>query len=112
MYRCFADLRALGRVDEYPRHAPSCSRGRIGWLLPRYTWHPASEVSNIFLGKICAGSTFAWSSDRFPLFHSIFKRVRVHPGDLIFGDIDGVLVVPHQYESEAVHAALEKVRGE
>lgn len=38
--------------------------------------------------------------------------VRVYPGDLIFGDLDGVLVIPQKCETEAIQAALEKVRGE
>ena len=36
----------------------------------------------------------------------------VEPGDLIFGDLDGVVVVPHRITAEVVEAALEKVRGE
>lgn len=38
--------------------------------------------------------------------------VRVQPGDLIFGDRDGVLAVPREAEAEALRRALEKVRGE
>jgi regulator of RNase E activity RraA len=38
--------------------------------------------------------------------------VMIHPGDILFGDIDGVLVVPAKAESEVFHRALEKARGE
>jgi regulator of RNase E activity RraA len=38
--------------------------------------------------------------------------VRVRPGDILVGDIDGVLVVPTEAEEELVTRALEKVRGE
>jgi len=38
--------------------------------------------------------------------------VWVEPGDLIFGDIDGVLVVPRKMEERVVQLALEKVAGE
>lgn len=38
--------------------------------------------------------------------------VRVAPGDLVFGDCDGVLVVPREAEREAVSLALEKARAE
>jgi 4-hydroxy-4-methyl-2-oxoglutarate aldolase len=38
--------------------------------------------------------------------------VRIEPGDLIFGDLDGVLVIPRAAEEEAVARALEKARGE
>ena len=37
---------------------------------------------------------------------------RVDPGDVIVGDIDGVLVIPHTRADEIISAALEKVEGE
>lgn len=37
---------------------------------------------------------------------------RVAPGDLLFGDREGVLVIPRAVEAEVVAAALEKVRTE
>jgi 4-hydroxy-4-methyl-2-oxoglutarate aldolase len=36
----------------------------------------------------------------------------VHPGDLVFGDADGVVVAPQALAAEALARALEKVRGE
>jgi 4-hydroxy-4-methyl-2-oxoglutarate aldolase len=38
--------------------------------------------------------------------------VKVAPGDLIFGDADGVVVVPKALESQALAAAFEKLKGE
>ena len=38
--------------------------------------------------------------------------VRVQPGDLVFGDLDGVVVVPRDAESDVIQRALEKARGE
>jgi len=38
--------------------------------------------------------------------------VWVEPGDLVFGDLDGVLVIPRAFEVEVVTRALEKARGE
>ncbi|MBN9253134.1 MULTISPECIES: RraA family protein [unclassified Mesorhizobium] len=38
--------------------------------------------------------------------------VRIVPGTLLFGDKEGVLVVPREAEEEVVRLALEKVRGE
>ena len=38
--------------------------------------------------------------------------VAIHPGDLIFGDRDGVLVVPREAEEEALTRAFEKLEGE
>jgi regulator of RNase E activity RraA len=38
--------------------------------------------------------------------------VRVDPGDIVFGDIDGVCVVPRKAEREVFVKAIEKARGE
>lgn len=38
--------------------------------------------------------------------------VRVRPGNILFGDIDGVLCVPAEAETEVFTKALEKARGE
>jgi regulator of RNase E activity RraA len=39
-------------------------------------------------------------------------QVTVQPGDLIFGDLDGVVVVPKKVEAEVIARALAKARGE
>jgi regulator of RNase E activity RraA len=41
-----------------------------------------------------------------------FGGVRITPGDFIVGDIDGVLVVPKEWEKEVFSLALEKARKE
>jgi regulator of RNase E activity RraA len=38
--------------------------------------------------------------------------VTVQPGDLVFGDLDGVVVIPRAHEAEVIERALEKARGE
>lgn len=38
--------------------------------------------------------------------------VLIHDGDIVFGDIDGVCVVPRAAEEEVMRRALEKARGE
>ena len=38
--------------------------------------------------------------------------VRVRPGDILFGDMDGVLLVSVEAEIEVFTRALEKARGE
>jgi regulator of RNase E activity RraA len=38
--------------------------------------------------------------------------VRVQTGDLVFGDADGVVVVPQTVEDEVLRLAFEKVKGE
>jgi len=38
--------------------------------------------------------------------------VLIRPGDILFGDIDGVVVIPSEVETETFSLALEKMRGE
>lgn len=40
------------------------------------------------------------------------EAVRVNPGDIIFGDLDGVLVIPKEVEKEVIQRAYEKAIGE
>lgn len=40
------------------------------------------------------------------------EGTRVSPGELVFGDVDGVCVVPRAAETEILVKALEKARGE
>lgn len=42
----------------------------------------------------------------------VIGQARIEPGDLIFGDVDGVLVVPKAAEEEALRRALEKAGTE
>jgi regulator of RNase E activity RraA len=38
--------------------------------------------------------------------------VEIAPGDIIFGDLDGVVVVPREIEAEVLQRAMEKATGE
>jgi len=40
------------------------------------------------------------------------QGVRIEPGDIVFGDMDGVCIVPRRAESDVFARALDKVRGE
>ena len=40
------------------------------------------------------------------------EGVVIRPGDIVFGDLDGVLILPREAEEEAITRALEKVSGE
>ena len=40
------------------------------------------------------------------------KGVLIRPGDILFGDIDGVVVIPSEVETETFSLALDKMRGE
>jgi regulator of RNase E activity RraA len=41
-----------------------------------------------------------------------FGGIPVHPGDIVFGDRDGIVIVPQSVEQEVFEKALEKARGE
>jgi regulator of RNase E activity RraA len=38
--------------------------------------------------------------------------VEIGPGDYVFGDVDGVVVLPQAIAAEAIHEAIQKVRAE
>jgi regulator of RNase E activity RraA len=38
--------------------------------------------------------------------------VACRSGDLVFGDADGVVIIPQEIETETLHLAFEKVTGE
>ncbi|RKN77923.1 RraA family protein [Ulvibacterium marinum] len=38
--------------------------------------------------------------------------IRIRPGDMVYGDLDGVLIVPKEAVDEAFTGAIEKARGE
>lgn len=40
------------------------------------------------------------------------EGVKIKPGDIVFGDLDGVCVVPREIESEVIEKSLEKAQGE
>jgi regulator of RNase E activity RraA len=66
--------------------------------------------------------TFCWgpyAQDSAPRYKVVDFRisieiasVRVRPGDFLFGDIDGVCVIPHHAAHEVFSQALEKARSE
>ncbi len=41
-----------------------------------------------------------------------FGGVRIDSGDIVFGDVDGVLAVPREAENDIFMGAIEKARGE
>lgn len=61
----------------------------------------------------------AWARDSAPRMKVADFRCRIEiggvtimPGDLLFGDLDGVVVIPRELEAEVVTRALEKARAE
>lgn len=40
------------------------------------------------------------------------NNIKINPGDIVFGDRDGVLIIPKEVEKEAFEGAIGKARGE
>ncbi|TSE08308.1 RraA family protein [Aquimarina algiphila] len=40
------------------------------------------------------------------------NHIRINPGDIVYGDRDGVLIIPKVVEKKAFEGAIEKARGE
>ena len=91
------------------------ARGAAGAVLAGYT-RDTNGILEMDFPVFCYGS---YAQDqrgrgqvvdfRVPLKIS---GVTIHPGDIIFGDIDGVVVLPKQVEKFVVPQALEQVRKE
>lgn len=61
----------------------------------------------------------AWAQDSGPRMKVLDFRCRIEiggvtvtPGDLVFGDVDGVLIIPQELVEDVIRRALEKARGE
>ena len=89
--------------------------GAAGAVLNGYVRDTRAILNLIF-------STFCWGSyaqDSAPRYKVVDFRIaievgaiRIHPGDFLFGDMDGVCVVPMEPADEVFRKALEKARGE
>lgn len=42
----------------------------------------------------------------------MIHTVRINPGDIVFGDRDGVIIIPRNMEKDVIGMALQKARGE
>lgn len=77
------------------------------------------DTKGILAQNFPAFSYGAYAQDQGPRGKVIDFRVpieidgiRVNTGDIVFGDVDGVLVVPREAEEEIFVGAIEKARGE
>lgn len=91
------------------------ARGAAGAVLAGYTRDSHAIVAMDF-PVFCYGS---YAQDQRGRGHVVDFRVpldingvRVEPGDIVFGDIDGVVVLPRKVENEVVAEALEQVKKE
>jgi len=83
-------------IDGYHRD----TRGILSQSWPVFSWGPYAQDAGVRSSVI---------DFRVPVH---IGSVTVAPGDLVFGDRDGVLVVPHHIEDEVIERALIKVRSE
>src|SRR5256884_1177771 len=89
--------------------------GTSGAVLNGYV-RDTKAVLNMNFPAFCWGS---YAQDSAPRHKVVDFRIpieigsaRVRPGDFLFGDIDGVCVIPVEAATEAFTKALEKARGE
>jgi len=75
-----------------------------------------NEVVELGFPTFCAGLTPYDSLGRMDAVERdepvVCAGIRVRPGDLVYADVDGVVVVPQEAVDEVVERAWEKVQGE
>jgi len=89
--------------------------GAAGAILNGYS----RDTNGIFRLNFPTFSMGRYAQDSAPRYKVVDFRipieiggVRINPGDLLYGDIDGVCVIPRAVETEVFTRALEKARGE
>lgn len=89
--------------------------GSTGAVLNGYI-RDTKAVLNLNFPAFCWGS---YAQDSAPRYKVVDFRIaieiggiRIRPGDFLFGDIDGVCVVPVEAAEEVFSKAVEKARGE
>ncbi len=89
--------------------------GAVGTVMNGYS-RDTNEI--LHLGFPCF-SFGPYAQDQAPRGKVLDFRVSIRigvanicPGDILFGDVDGVCVIPREAEVEAFSGAVEKVRGE
>jgi 4-hydroxy-4-methyl-2-oxoglutarate aldolase len=91
------------------------ARGAIGCLIDGHT-RDVKRILEMGFPVFCTGFRPVDSSSRSTVIdHGCPVRcgdVLVHPGDIVFADIDGVVVIPQDHLEPTVRMALEKVEGE
>ena len=95
--------------------ASAKARGAVGAVLDGYTRDTPMVLEQDF-PVFCTGTWAQDSSIRTYVFDYRcdieIGQVTVHDGDLIFGDVDGVLVIPRAIAGEVIERALEKAATE
>jgi regulator of RNase E activity RraA len=93
----------------------SVARGALGCVIDGHS-RDALRIAEMSFPVFCTGFRPVDSSSRSTVI--AYGRpiecggVRVNPGDVVFGDFDGIVVVPLERLAEVVELALAKVEGE
>lgn len=91
------------------------ARGAAGALIDGHT-RDVARILEMGFPLFCTGFRPVDSSSRSIVVDYdcpvLCGGVMVHPGDIVFADIDGVVVIPQDRLEETVRAALEKVEAE
>jgi 4-hydroxy-4-methyl-2-oxoglutarate aldolase len=95
--------------------ATAQSRGAIGAVVDGYHRDTVKVLGQGF--PVFSHGNYAQDSSIRTIVHDFrtpvqLGGVHVTPGDLVVGDIDGVLVIPQDVEAEVIEAALEKASTE
>lgn len=91
------------------------NRGAVGAVVNGYS----RDTKGILAQNFACFSMGRYSQDQRPRGKVVdfrctikFGDVTMRPGDIVFGDLDGVCVVPKEIETEVFTQAFEKARGE
>ena len=91
------------------------ARGAVGAVLDGYTRDTPKVIEQNF-PVFCTGTWAQDSSVRTYVFQwrcpIEIGQVTIHNGDIVFGDIDGVLIIPKEIAPEVLEKALEKASTE
>lgn len=95
--------------------ATAQSRGAVGAVVDGYHRDTVKVLGQGF--PVFSHGNYAQDSSIRTIVHDFrtpveIGGVHVAPGDLVVGDIDGVLVIPEEIEAEVIEAALEKASTE
>lgn len=95
--------------------ATAKTRGSAGAVLDGYH----RDTPQVLAQQFPVFSRGRWAQDSGPRMKVADFRctieigdVAVHPGDLVFGDVDGILIVPSAIVDEVIPEALKKASGE
>lgn len=95
--------------------ATARTRGAVGAVLDGYSRDTPQVLGQNF-PVFCSGCWAQDSSIRTNVcdFRCTIEigQVTIHDGDLVFGDVDGVLIIPREVVEEVLEKALAKAAGE